>query len=457
VERRADVIVVGAGFAGLKAAQALVARGVSVILIEAKDRVGGRVKRAEVAGRVIDVGGQWAGARHTLLLAEARRLGVKTYAQYDAGKTVLQILGKTTAFSGQIPPMSPLALVEFALLQRRWDREMRTIPPDAPWTAAKAREWDDQTLESWILANLRTAGARAFARLVPRAAWAAEASQVSYLWFLDALRGGDGLEHLMAVKDGILDSKFEGGMHQIAQRMGEELGERLVLSAPAWRITQDEAGVRVTTDRGEFEARFLVMATPPDGAGRIQFDPPLPAARDGLQQRMAMGAIIKLAVAYRTPFWREAGFSGQIATSDDILGIVMDDTQATGPAVLLGFIEGERALEMSGLGKAARRERVIASLVRFFGADAAHAIGYEDNDWTQEDWTHGYVGTMPPGGMMRYGQALRRPCGRIHWAGAEAAIEWPGYIEGAMRSGAAAADAVLARHNQPADASQTAL
>ncbi|MGH7022843.1 MAG: flavin monoamine oxidase family protein [Caulobacteraceae bacterium] len=452
MERKADVVVIGAGFAGLKAARELTDRGLSVILVEAKDRVGGRTKRADLAGRAIDLGGQWVGARHSVLLAEAERLGLVAYPQYAAGKTIVRLAGKTAAFSGEVPPLSPFALLELAGLQRHWNRDMGTVPAEEPWSAPKAHQWDSQTLETWIERHLRTAGARAFARLVPRGAWAVEASQVSYLWFLDALRGSEGLEHLMAVEGGVLDAKFEGGMHQIASRLAGELGERVVLGAPVRRIVQDEAGVRVTTDKGEFEARFLIVAAPPGAIGRIQFEPPLPAVRDGLQQRMPMGAIIKLAVAYGTPFWRAAGYSGQIATDDDVLGIVMDDTQASGPAVLLGFIEGPRALEMSAAGKDARRERVIASLVNFFGPEAANIIAYDDNDWTAEDWTYGYVGVMGPGVMTRHGGALRQPCGRIHWAGSETSVEWPGYLEGALRSGVAAAKAVFARHNQGADA-----
>ncbi len=188
----AEVIVIGAGMAGLKAAQELVGQGRSVIVLEAKDRVGGRTKAGEVAGRVVDAGGQWVGVGHETLLAEARRLGIETYPQYDQGKTVMQLLGKLVNFSGEVPKMPLLGLLELASLQRRWNRDMKTLPAEAPWTAPRAAEWDAQTLESWILANLRTASARQFARLVPRGAWATEASQVSYLWFLDALRGRHG-------------------------------------------------------------------------------------------------------------------------------------------------------------------------------------------------------------------------------------------------------------------------
>jgi monoamine oxidase len=445
---KADVIVIGAGFAGLKAAQELVALGRSVIVLEAKDRIGGRVKRGEVAGHVADVGGQWVGAGHSELLTEAARHGIGTYKQYETGKTVMQLLGKIVHFTGPVPRMSPLALVELLLLQRRWEREMKAVPAHAPWTAPKAAEWDAMTLESWIVKNVRTKAAREFARLVPRGAWAAEARQVSYLWFLDALRSGTGLDYLMGVKGGALDSKFVGGMQQIAQRMADELGDRVVLGAPVRKVIQDGRGVRIITDKGEFEGKFLIVAAPPGPIARIVFEPPLPAARDGLHQRMPMGNIIKVIVAYREPFWRTAGFSGQVATDDDVVGLVLDDTQSDDRAVLLCFIEGRHALEMSAAGKDVRRQKVLASLVRFFGPQAADPLAYEDNDWMMEPYTHGYVGHMPPGVMTRFGHALREPCGRIHWAGTETAEEWAGYIEGAVRSGMRAAKEVAARHNE---------
>jgi monoamine oxidase len=446
-ERNADVIVVGAGVAGLKAASELVASGQTVIVLEANERVGGRLKRAEVAGAVGDVGGQWVGRGHEVLLGEAKRFGIETYPQFEAGKTVLQLLGKVASFTGAVPKMPLLSLLELLRLQRRWNREMNTVPAGAPWRAPKAPEWDSQTLETWIVQNVRTPAAREFARLVPRGAWAAEARQVSYLWFLDALRSSHGLDYLMNVKGGALDSKFRGGMQQIPQRMAEALGERVVVGAPVCRIVQDSDEVRVATDKGDFTARFVIVAVPPGPAARIEFEPHLPALRDGLQQRMAMGAMVKCIVAYERPFWREKGFSGQVATDDDVLGIVMDDTRDSGTATLLAFIEGRHALEMSGVDKQARKQAVIASLIRFFGPEAEHCIGYDDNDWLTEPYTHGYVGSMGPGVMTRFGSALREPCGRLHWASSETAEEWAGYIEGGLRSGIRAAREVRLRHN----------
>jgi len=443
----ADVIVIGAGFAGLKAATELVGMGRSVIVLEANERVGGRVKRGEVGGHIADFGGQWVGKHHDMLLADARRFGIETYPQYETGKTVMQLLGKLVQFTGNVPKMPFLSLLELARIQKRWDRDMATLPPHAPWEAPNAKAWDSITLDTWIERNVHTRSARQFARLVPRGAWAADAQQVSYLWFLDALRSNRGLEYLMAVKDGMLDAKFKGGMQQIAQRLADTLGDRLIPSAAAQRIVQDSSGVRVTTLKGEFAARFVIVTAPPAAAARIAYEPHLPSSRDGLHQRMPAGSIMKALIVYAEPFWRQEGFSGQVATDDDTVGLVLDDVRDDGTAVLLAFIEVRHAVELSAASKDERQEKVVASLVRFFGPRARDVIAYDDNDWTVEPYAHGYVSSMPPGTMTRFGKALREPCGRIHWAGSETSVEWAGCIEGAMRSGLRAAQEVAKRHN----------
>jgi monoamine oxidase len=445
--KTADVIVIGAGASGLKAATELLNLGRSVIVLEANDRVGGRLKRGAVAGHVADFGGQWVGKGHDVLLADAKRFGIETYAQYETGKTVLQLLGKLTQFTGNVPKMPMLSLLELFRIQKRWDRDMATVPPDVPWNAPNAKLWDGMTLDSWIEKHVHTKAARAFARLVPRGAWATDAQQISYLWFLDALRSNGGLEYLMAVKGGMLEAKFKGGMQQIAQRLADALGDRVVLGAPVSRIAQNDEGVTVTTPKGEFSARFVIVTAPPAAAARIAYEPHLPSLRDGLHQRMPAGSIMKIMIVYATPFWREDGFSGQVATDDDTLGIVMDDVRDDGTAVLLAFIEGKRAIELSAVAKDARREKVIASLVRFFGPKAKDFVAYDDNDWTLEPYAHGYVASMPPGTMTRFGKALREPCGRIHWAGSETSEEWAGCIEGALRSGIRVAQDVARRHN----------
>ncbi len=125
---------------------------------------------------------------------------------------------------------------------------------------------------------------------------------------------------------------------------------------------------------------------------------------------MAMGNIVKVNIAYASAFWREKGYSGQIVTADDVLGVVMDDVQDTGAPTLICFIEGRHALALNGAGAEARKGKVIASLVKFFGPEAAHPLAYHDCDWSDDPSNHGYVGHMGPGVMTRYGHALREPC-----------------------------------------------
>lgn len=439
----ADVIVVGAGMSGLRAAKDLVAKGHTVVVLEAKDRVGGRLKAAELCGRKIDLGGQWVGPQQTELRAEAARLGIKDYPQNFDGD-ILSILGghRGRVGEGDLPDLSPESMVEMAGMVAQWTCDSEAVPARTPWTAPDAAAWDSRTLETWIVENLETPEARSFARLMPRSAWAADADQVSYLWFMDALRSGGGLEGLIGGRTGNEAAKYLGGMHQIAARLAEELGDRVVLNAAVTDVVREGGGVRVETARGAWTGRFVIMTGPPGPMSRIRFEPPLPTPRDGLQQRMPQGEIIKFWMAYETAFWREEGYSGQVSADGEVVAVTLDDTQPGGVPMLVGFFGGINAIAQSGSTKEARKAVAVKALVEYFGPRAASPIGYEDNDWTQEPWTWGYVGSMGPGTLTRYGAALREPVGPIHWAGSETATEFAGYIEGALRSGSRAAGEV---------------
>lgn len=444
-EQSHDVIVVGAGFAGLKAASELKAAGQRVVVLEARERVGGRSMAGEICGEVVDFGGQWVGPQQKLLLAEAAAQGVSVRPQYDAGESVMSRHGKVRRYRGDIPKLPFLALMELAVIERRWKRDTATLPADA-WTAPRAHIWDALSLEAWVLRHVRTAGAREFVRVVTGALLCVDAAQVSYLFFLDMLRRNGGLQAMLGVKGGAQQDKFQGGAWQIAKRMADALGEAVLLNAPVTAIAQDADGVRVEAGGRIYAARRAIVATPPGLAARIAFAPHLSAPHQSLFTRMTMGAVIKVHVAYKTPFWRLQGLSGAAVSTSHDLGVVFDQTPVDERiGLLVGLIEGRHAVAMSALSAEARRAQVMADLHHYFGAEAAAAIGYVEQDWVTEPWSEGgYAAFMPPGVMTGFGPALRTPFGRIHFAGTETATAFAGYLDGALQSGIRAAAEVSA-------------
>jgi monoamine oxidase len=442
-----DVVVVGAGLAGLCAARDLVRSGATCVVLEARDRVGGRTLSQPLAGETIDLGGQWIGPTQNRLAALAGELGVGTFPQYHTGRKLLSWGGKLTSYAGDLPNLGVLAQLELLLTDRRWKSFAAQIPPEAPWNAPRAAEWDGMTLETWKLRHLRSAGARLFVDVVTRAVLTSEPRDVSFLFFLSYLRWGNGLERLISIEGGAQQERFIGGAQQISDRLAAELAPRVVLDAPVRAIEQGDDGAVVRSDRGTYRARRVIVAVPPLLAGRIHYTAAMPAKRDQLTARMPMGSVIKYVAVYERAFWREAGFSGEAVSDTGITVTTFDDTSHDGrhPA-LVTFSDGVAAREHSHWSSEDRQRAVLAEFVRFFGLQAARPVAFAEKNWNDDPWSRGcYVGVAGPGTLTAFGEALREPCGRIHWSGTETATEWMGYLDGAIQSGQRAAAEVLAR------------
>jgi monoamine oxidase len=445
----ADVCVIGAGFAGLTAGRRLAQAGRSVIVVEARDRVGGRVwTRRSAAGVAIDMGGTFVGPQHDRVHALADEVGVSTFATHTAGDTILATGGRVRRYRGDVPRINPLGLVSAGQAIARLDAMARKVPVDAPWEAPKAASWDARTIRSWLTAsNVPTRTARDLLETTVRALFCCDLSEVSLLNLLFLIRSAGGLGPLMTIEGGYQQDQFVGGAQSVADAMAADLGDSLVLDAPVHAVSQRGDAVEVTSRAAIVKARDVVISIPPALASRLSFDPPLPADRALLLHQLPAGTEIKAVAVYDEAFWRDDGLSGASVATDAPFEVTLDTSPPSGEAgVIACYASGPKARQLAAL-RAEDRRAIVADLLRTrFGARASSPIELLEQHWADEEWTRGCsMAHFGPGVLTQYGRLLREPVGRIHWAGTETAGTSYGAIDGAVRSGERVAAEILNR------------
>jgi monoamine oxidase len=441
-----DVVVVGAGLAGLSAARKLVAAGKTAVVLEARDRVAGRNMGDFLSNGVpVEMGGQWVGPTQDVVLGLIEELGLEIFPSFDQGEALTVYDGNVVRHKDSSYGLPPESASEVGRLWGHLEALASTVEIEEPWETAGAQDLDRQTLDSWLVGNTEDGLARRFFRLLVPALFSAESPELSLLHFLFYVKSGTSLDSLMNITGGAQERRVVGGTHLISERMSAALGDAVRLNSVVRTIRHDGTGVVVEYEGGSITAEHVVVAVPQTLAGRLRYVPPLPALRDGLTQQMPAGAVIKFQVGYDTPFWREDGLNGSAWSFDDAFSVVLDSSPNDASCgVLVGFLEGSHARTASSMSETERRKLVIEALVKFFGPKAAEPFDIVEQDWTAEEFTRGcYGGRLGAGAWTQYGKALAAPVGRIHWAGAETSPIWNGYMDGAVRSGRRAADEIL--------------
>ncbi|MFD5213169.1 flavin monoamine oxidase family protein [Microbacterium sp. NPDC058345] len=441
-----DVVVIGAGAAGLTAANELRKAGLSVAVLEARDRVGGRLWTDVIDGATLEIGGQWVSPDQDALKQTIAELGLETFSRYRDGDSVyVGPDGRSRRFTGEMFPVAPETEAVIAEITERLDAMVAEIDTDRPWEHPNAAEWDSVSWDAWL--HRQTDDDEAIRNLAFATGSAMLTKPTHAFSLLQSLlmAASAGSYSNLVDADFILDKRVVGGLQQVPLLLAERLGDDVRLNQPVHRLEWSDSGVVAHTDDIAVRARFAILAHAPVLYSRIAFQPPLPRRQHQLHQHLSMGFVIKVHAVYDRPFWREQGLSGTAFSPYELVHEAYDNTNhADERGTLVGFVSDRNADGVFELSAEERRARILESLSHYYGAEAKDPVVYYESDWGSEEWTRGaYAASFDLGGLHRYGADLRAAVGPIHFACSDMAGAGYQHVDGAIRMGRLVAETIV--------------
>jgi putrescine oxidase len=433
-----DVVVIGAGATGLTAAHRLREAGHTVIVLEARDRVGGRLLTDHIDGQLFEVGGQWVSPDQTELIQTLAELGLETYPRYREGDSIyIGTDGQRRRFTGEIFPTGEHTRAEMERLIDVLDALVAEVDPAAPWAHSQAEQLDRVSFASWLEAQTDDAEAQEnIALFIAAAMLTKPAHAFSLLQALLMAASASSFSNLVDA-DFILDRRVIGGLQQVPLLLAEKLGDEVRLEQPVTSLTWHDSAVTARTATLTVHARAAIVAVPPNLQSRIRFDPPLPRLRQQLHQHQSLGLVIKVHATYPTPFWREQGLSATAFSPYQLVHEAYDNTNhGESQGTLVGFVSDEKADAAFRLTAEERKSAILDSLAAYYGPQALQPTVYYESDWAAEEWTQGaYAASFDLGGLTRYGALQLEPVGPIRFGSSDVAAHGYQHVDGALRVG----------------------